>query len=311
MGNGKILVVVDESNFAYYTLFGAFSKWKKFSRNAFNIKPADETDQDNLPNLLVYDDFKKILHEQIQTRLGTIDWIVRENHQVDVDMCDGVDYVFSQDDTLTNNFRKQMYPEYKAQRKLVKRQYDVSKIKNYIIDVAMKELDLETKYGYRYIRVRGCESDDVIASIMKRFTDYDCRIIISSDHDFLQLDNVHQYDMAGNKIKREVAGEQVDAEEFVIWKSICGDVSDNIAGVFRGVGEKKSLALVKDRKRLKSMLMESQDSANQFKMNMSIIDFRRIPKELEDGVVEEFNKQFSTKVYDKDFMNLLDDISEI
>jgi len=55
------------------------------------------------------------------------------------------------DDRLKNNFRLGLYPTYKGQRRLVKRSYDVYAIKDYVINVIFKELDIENKYGYHMI----------------------------------------------------------------------------------------------------------------------------------------------------------------
>ena len=57
--------------------------------------------------------------------------------------------------------------------------------------------------------------------------------------------------MAGKEVKCEVAGDKVTPEEFLLVKILLGDVSDNIAKVFKGVGPKKAMKLVHDKARLK------------------------------------------------------------
>lgn len=90
------------------------------------------------------------------------------------------------DDRLKNNFRLGLYPTYKGQRRLVKRSYDVYAIKDHVINVIFKELDLENKYGYHLIKVAGAEGDDVIAVTLMNFKDrYKTVLLISSDHDYL------------------------------------------------------------------------------------------------------------------------------
>lgn len=133
------------------------------------------------------------------------------------------------DDRLKNNFRLGLYPTYKGQRRLVKRSYDVYAIKDHVINVIFKELDLENKYGYHLIKVAGAEGDDVIAVTLMNFKDrYKTVLLISSDHDYLQIDGVHQYDMSGKEIKRTLGGENVSADEFLLGKILMGDKSDNI-----------------------------------------------------------------------------------
>lgn len=291
---GKILVVCDLSNFCYASIFSAVAKWQEKSDYASILKPAEETDQDDLPNLIAYPDFKKILHKNVQSRLETLDWIVRSNHQDAIDAAPGLDFVFTVDDKLSDNFRKLKVPSYKAQRKLVKRQYDVYAIKNYIQDVILPELDLENS-GYAMVKVDGCESDDIIAVMMERLKGYSLRILISSDHDFLQLKDVVQYDLGGKPVKRVVRGDDQELNEtdFLLWKIIRGDISDNIPSCFERYGDKKSLGLVRDRTKLRKMLKESADARRQFETNKFLIDFRSIPVDLADKIYAEVQKKLA------------------
>lgn len=307
----RVLIVTDLSNFEYYCLFGAFSTWSKYSPNIKYLKSIQDTDQDNLPNLLIYDDFKRELHNTVHKRLDTINYIAKQNHQDEIDLSDGIDILFTIDDKLTNVFRKQRYPEYKAQRKHIKRQYNIPVLKDYIENVILKDLDLERRYGYKFISVEGCESDDIIATIMKRFSNYMCRILISSDHDFLQLDeNINQYDLSGKKIERVIVKTKVSPKKYLLWKIIRGDTSDNISGVFKGYGEKKSLNLVNDVDKLKTMLQENQDAARQFKLNKMLIDFDSIPKETTDVIYKKVSDILLENRRNSIFINL-EDINNI
>ena len=58
-------------------------------------------------------------------RLETIEWIAKENFQDELDMVSGIDIIFALDDRVSYSFRKKLYPEYKAQRALVKRSYQL------------------------------------------------------------------------------------------------------------------------------------------------------------------------------------------
>ena len=73
MGNNKTLILCDFSNWLYYTIYGAVSEWRKKSDNAKLLDtPIAEVDQDNLPDLLVYDDFKRVLYNYVQRRFDTV-----------------------------------------------------------------------------------------------------------------------------------------------------------------------------------------------------------------------------------------------
>lgn len=311
--SNNILIVCDFSYWLYYTIFGAVSNFqKKYPQEAnLLIKPAEETDQKNLPNLLVNDNFKKVLKRYVMKRLETIDWLTKSNHQVEIDVAKRIDIVFAMDDWLMKNFRKELYPEYKAQRVLAPKSYNVFAIKQYITDVIFKELEVEEKYDYHMISVEGAEADDVIACICKNLAkDYMLTILYASDHDFIQLENVKQYNLFGQKIECKVGNEEVTPKEYLLSKILLGDGSDNIGKVFSGVGPKKVLKLIRDKELLKNKLQESQDSAKQFLLNKKLISFDYIPKDLEKHIVEVASKKLyeneviNSNIDLKDFMSL-------
>jgi len=285
----RILLVADISNFDYCCINHAVKTWAKnyHDDSSLYLKPIEETDQENLPNILVSNYFKRELRKAVQNKLESLLWMAKNNHQEDIDIADGIDVFFTEDDKIDGNFRKLKYPEYKSNRKLILRNFNISIIKDYVQDVIFKELEVETKLGYKIVKVPNCESDDIIAILMKRFSNYRCRILFSSDKDFLQLENVHQYDMWGKKVERVIRNHEdmtMTPDEFRLWKIIRGDISDNIKGVFPKYGDVKSYKLVKDKPTLKQMLRESQESANRYLLNKFLIDFKSIPQETEDKI---------------------------
>ena len=184
----KILVVIDGSYFEYVNLFASVKTFtEKYPEDAsYWIKPADECDQKNLPNILNCGTYKKCLKQQVMWKLENVEDVVKSNFQAEVDECDEIDIVFAMDDKLSHSFRKTLYPEYKAHRALVKRQFQLQPIKDYIVDVIFKELDVEHEHGYHLVKVEGAEGDDVIATTIMRLRDnYVGMVLIASDHDFL------------------------------------------------------------------------------------------------------------------------------
>ncbi len=304
----KFLILVDQSYFLYYTIFGAISEFsrKQPQLAAHWIKPADEVDQENLPDLTACQEFTKILRKFVMKRFETIDWLTKRNFQQELDLADRVDILFADDDYVSKNFRKKLYPAYKAQRKLGKKSYDMFKIRNYITNVIFNDLDIYSTYNF--IRVDGAEGDDVIACILKNFKDeYNTIVLYASDHDFLQIDGIHQYDLFGKEAKRQVAGLDVTADEYLLAKILLGDGADNISKVFDKVGPKKALKLIRDRSALKAKLKESQDAAKQYLLNKKLISFDEIPKTLEDKIVKEAHETlFKNDVLNEESTNLAD-----
>ena len=114
----------------------------------------------------------------------------------------------------------------------------------------------------------------------------------------------------GKKIERKIGDRVLTEKEFLLWKVIRGDVSDNIAGVFKGVGEKKALKLIDDREKLKSMLKESQDSMVQFMNNKFLIDFENIPEDIREKIYLKFENCVMKSQIDNenDMISLPDDM---
>ena len=289
----KFLIAIDASYFEYTCVFAATREFeeKHPDEAAVWIKPVEECDQSNLPNLLNCDLYKKILKKFVMRRLEAIDNIAKENFQAELDEADVIDIVFAMDDKVSNSFRKALYPEYKAHRALVKRQYQVYPIKDYIVDVIFKELDVEHEYGYHLVKVDGAEGDDVIATTLLKLRDnYIGMMLIASDHDFLQIDGLREFDLFGKEAKRELGGEEVNAQDYLLGKILMGDRSDNVKQVFTRCGPKTALKWTKDKEGLKKALNEDHSLAERYLLNKKVVAFSSIPAELSDKILKAVNE---------------------
>lgn len=308
------MVIVDGSYLIYYSLFSAVNKWLNDDATHFEassvIKPPDETDQSNLPNLLLYPSFKEALRKSVMSRFAAVDQVLKSNYQEELDMVDTIHIILAEDAPLQYSFRKKMFPEYKAQRRAVPKSYDVYRIKAYVYDVLFDELNLEKTMGITRIRINGAEGDDVIAVALMNATPergYVRRVLFSSDHDFLQLENVEQWDLSSNRVLRESLlgkkkmeemlknGETIDPKTFLLTKILMGDISDNIPHVKDKVGPIKSYKYACDKDALKQMLLEDQDAAKRFLLNKKLIDFNQMPAELSSMIYENIEKEISEK----------------
>lgn len=300
----KILVCVDLSYWLHYTVFGSVAEFMKKHPDeaAIWIKDPEEVDQKNLPDLLNCETFKRILKRFVMRRLETIDWQLKGHFQDQIDIAEGVDFIFAMDDYLKNNFRKEIYPEYKAHRKLTKRSYNNYKIHDYVLNVLFKELDAEGNYGYHIVKVPGAEGDDVIATLFREFKgQYMLNVLFASDRDFVQLEGVHQLNLFGKEVECKLGDEAVTPKEFLLAKVLMGDGADNISQVFERVGAKKALKLVRDKAALKQRLKEDADAVARFKLNEKLISFDFIPKDLTEKIVEAINVElYKNEVINKD-----------
>jgi len=155
-------------------------------------------------------------------------------------------------------WREQLYPEYKNKPKDPNKVKDVGREEAFNATFTLLP-ELLPKMGIPTIRMAGEEADDVIFRLAKGLVDDGHHVTaISDDEDYLQMINY------GVSVFRAMKGEHwnkdnfisycgVNPEEFILYKSLQGDNSDNIAGI-KGVGEAAALKIVKQ---LKSPTIES------------------------------------------------------
>ena len=87
--------------------------------------------------------------------------------------------------------------------------------------------------------------------------------------------------------------------DYVTWKALKGDSSDNIPG-FAGIGDKRATALVSNPEKLNQFLLAESNRRDRFEKNMFLIKFHDMGSELDlierstpevdwDDVRREFN----------------------
>lgn len=169
----------------------------------------------------------------------------------------------------TRNFRKSIYPEYKANRTQPKpRHLDDCR------DHAMQKQNAE-------LAPDGLEADDALGINQDEST-----IICSLDKDLLQIQGKHySWEIAGKGWKRpHIFTDQTELEGLRLFYEQClkGDTTDNIKGIEK-IGEKKSKAILKDCTTEKEMLETVRDlygNDEEFLMNANCLWILRNEKEI-------------------------------
>jgi len=130
------------------------------------------------------------------------------------------------------NWRKDVFPEYKAARKKNREDSTIDWTEVFRIIHMVRE-EIEENFHWRVIHQWGCEADDVIATLCQEtqeFGKYEPVMIVSGDHDFKQLqvyDNVKQFSPVTKKfVKAEPSGEGYRMEH--ILKGCPGDGVPNV-----------------------------------------------------------------------------------
>lgn len=157
------------------------------------------------------------------------------------------DYIVAAFDYPAPTFRHKKYKFYKATRKKAPQElYDqIPKVKKILED-----------FGIKTFEKPGFEADDIIGTISKKASEEGVEIVIlTGDLDALQLidKNVKVYTLRKGIKDGVLYGEKEVAERYgglvpgqlIDFKSLRGDPSDNIPGVF-GIGEKSAIELIKE-----------------------------------------------------------------
>lgn len=298
----KVLIIIDGSFLSFVCNFRAFKTWQEqyAGMDTCMIRPPEETDQDNLPDLVNESKwFKKCLYNAAVDKLNGLANIVENSTGMLYPQSTFVDTIIAKDSKLTKSFRYALYPEYKLTRKLNR-----AKRGQYKIGPVFDELYANvfpSIFGDRMVQlaVDGAEGDDVIASIAKSdriAQDYEKIILISSDRDFVQLQidrPVTQYDAKGEMVlPRLKHGNEVielTPKQALMIKIISGDNSDNIKPIKPKVGEIRAYKYITEKTdEFKKMLKEEPEVAQHLILNSKLIDFKNIPEELSNKVVDEF-----------------------
>jgi 5'-3' exonuclease len=190
-----------------------------------------------------------------------------------------------------NYWRKDIFPNYKANRK--KKVKDSSVEWNKIYNaMSLLRNEMKENLPYKNIIVDRMEADDIIA-VISRISEEDV-MIISSDKDLTQLlkyPKVKQY----SPTKRDFIVSE-DPENALVEHIIKGDASDGIPNLFSDddaiINENKRQIACRKNK-IKEVFDNLHDwaSTDKWKRNQALIDLNMIPEEYEVAILEEFGKE--------------------
>ena len=193
------------------------------------------------------------------------------------------------------NWRKNTFPEYKANRKKGREESDMNwKV---IFDIiGQTKHELHEYSPFKTIELENCEADDIIGTIVAKCSGPEPIIIISPDKDFIQLQrypNVKQY----SNIQKKWVTAEVDAKTDLAEKVLKGDTGDGVPNVLSD-----NLTLVEGRrqgvlsKKKKEMLLADPESlgtsvARNIIRNRDMIDLSRVPQDLQDRIMELYDEE--------------------
>ena len=191
------------------------------------------------------------------------------------------------------NWRKESFPEYKANRKK-RRETDSTDWTSLFEFLHQMIADLREYFPYKVMRVERAEADDIIAVLtqeeMKNPT-----TIISSDKDFIQLQKYEGVQQWSPLTKSFVKG---NPEESLWEKLIKGDVGDGVPNILssddtlvtegkrqRPVSKKKMELWKTDRSDW------NEDMKRNFNRNEMMVDLEKTPESISINIINQFREQ--------------------
>ena len=147
-----------------------------------------------------------------------------------------------------SSWRKEIFPEYKANRKEKYAEQTEQEAKEFEMFMAEFTNTLTLiREKYPVFQFRGVEADDIAAYIVKEF-DYDDCWLISSDKDWdlLISDKVSRFSTVTRKettIHNWDEHYDFEIPDYITFKCLTGDKGDNVPGI-PGVGPKRAVQLM-------------------------------------------------------------------
>ena len=191
------------------------------------------------------------------------------------------------------NWRKESFPEYKANRKK-KRETDTTDWTSLFEFLHQMIDDLRNYFPYKVVKVESAEADDIIA-VLTQEEMRNPTTIISSDKDFIQLQKYEGVQQWSPLTKDWVKG---DPEASLWEKLVKGDAGDGVPNILSSddtfiVEGKRQRPISK-----KKMEMWKEDRSSwtdemhrNFNRNEMMVDLEKTPESIRINIINQFREQ--------------------
>lgn len=191
--------------------------------------------------------------------------------------------IFADEGRGSLDWRRSIYPEYKANR-IHDESYQI--FKNHLREIE----ELITYFPSKTISVDGAEADDVMYALATYFADIgEDVLIITGDRDIAQLINYSDKIKVYSPTLRAFREKQPN---LILEKAIVGDPSDNIPGVPR-IGIKTFEKALADRTIWNAKILPNKDIVEKF---VKIVDLSKAPANLKSEAIIQYNSKEFTKL---------------
>lgn len=233
-----------------------------------------------------------IRHIAIKTILGLKDKVLAGGDDLgDVVLCvDGRNY-----------WRKSVFPLYKKSRSKSREKDSFDWVTFFNIFNQLKT-EFKENLPLKLLEVETAEADDLISVLTRRYAPHEKVVIVSSDHDFIQLHAAHQNIYQFSPFHKKYL--KIDHNEYSLFEHIVkGDPGDGIPNILTDddvfmAPEKRSKPISK--KKLSEWLsvgsVENPEKfctsikmLENFKRNRLLVDLTMIPSDLTQRIIEEYD----------------------
>lgn len=191
-------------------------------------------------------------------------------------------------------WRKEYFPFYKAGRKKSREKSNLDW--HMIFEMLAKfKVELKENFPYKVIDVEGAEADDIIGTLAPRQSAHEKVLILSSDGDFLQLQNYANVKQYNPSQKKYVVSKEPILE--LKEKIIRGDKGDGIPNVLsssdcfvRDLRQTPITQKVLDKLMKESYLEQTETIKANFIRNSTLIDLSFTPKEIREKIINTYEE---------------------
>lgn len=211
----------------------------------------------------------------------------------------------------TNYWRKQIFPYYKANRK---KNQEKSELDWKQIFECLNKIRSEIKeyFPYRVIDIESAEADDVIATLVETYGQFNSEdiLILSGDKDFIQL-HVHSHVKQYDPVRKKWITND-NPKRYLEEHVLKGDSGDGIPNVLSPdnclvIGERQKPLTAK---KIANLLLQNEKFTDaiierNYSRNKQLIDLNMIPMEIKNAIIGSYESQVN-KTKDKLFNYFID-----
>ena len=197
-----------------------------------------------------------------------------------------------------NNWRKEVFPEYKANRRK-NRENDITDWKTLFELLHEMREDLNKYFPYKVMYIDSAEADDIIGVLVEERQGMECSptLILSSDKDFIQLQKFDKVKQWSPLQKKFIVG---DPAESLYDKTIRGDTGDGVPNILSSddtlITEGKRQTPVTKKKMELWRGKKPEEFCNEamlrnYHRNKTMVDLRETPESIRINIVNQYDNQ--------------------